>query len=163
MLAPQTQRGIGLPLVGVIQGSLSRVGLNVPHYLRPAVGCDRQNLDLAIAFDDPEDDHLAFGAPTLLVMPSTAESGFGAFKRSLKRLSKLFRPGHAGSNQAMKPFRSRGTGKAVKPLPVDRYAPDETLEQLMLGRITQPAGRPDTLPAVALTAALALAAASANS
>lgn len=79
MVAPQTQRGIGLPLVRLVERTLAASRLDHLHDGGAVMGLDRLCLHQAVALDDPEYDHLGGRAPAPLALAGAAERGFIAF------------------------------------------------------------------------------------
>jgi len=65
------------------------VSVDLLHDRLTSMGGDRHRLDLTVALDDPEHDHLAQGAPAARAVASTSEGGFVAFQGAGEWLSPL--------------------------------------------------------------------------
>ncbi|MBI8551827.1 hypothetical protein JEZ35_21205 [Pseudomonas aeruginosa] len=68
VLAAQLQRGVGLPLVGVVKRPLAGVRVDLLHDGNAVVCRDRHSLGPAIALDDPKHNHLARRTPAALAL-----------------------------------------------------------------------------------------------
>jgi hypothetical protein len=146
MVALEAQRTVGVPVVGVEQ--TARLGVRVHQgdevLFRP--GRDRENPDLPVALQDPQDDDLACRSPTALPRLDPAKHGLVVLDHSVERLSEVFLIRAARSHQTIEPLDRPNAGRPSEPLPVYRHAQNEQLQQATLRRPGQatrvPCGRP---------------------
>lgn len=149
------QGRISLPLVRVVQAPWPGMPTHQADDTAAAATAHREDLDLSIAFEDPEDDDLAGRAPAPSAFPAAAKGGFVTFHGPFERLPQMFHVGTAGPCEPIEPLRGLETRRAAESLPEYRHAQDKPFEQLTFTAFAQAAGLPDIAQSVALAAAFA--------
>ena len=117
MVASQLQRGVGLPLVGVVQRAFAGVRIDLLHDRLAVIAGDGHGLDLAVALDDPEHDDLAQGTPAARAVACATKGGFVALQRACEGLTPLLgrHSRRAAADTSSPPYwRCRSVGNAAE-------------------------------------------------
>lgn len=156
VFSPDPQRGIGLPVVSIVQtarsGMLPHQGDNL--LARPRM--HRKHSDHAVSLQDAKDHNFAGSTPAPLAMPNPAKHRLVTFHGPVKGLPPLLLYGTTGTDQTIEPLYRRQTGYLPKPLTVDRNPQHKQLKESSLRLVREPARLPDRAPRVPMSAALAL-------
>jgi len=132
MITPQAERGIRLPLVSVVQRTLTGMGLDMFHDGLPAVRPNWQRLDLTVTLDDAKDDNLARRTPTAFAFSNATKGGFVAFQLPFKGFTQFLRMSTAGAQKTVEAFRCRTRCHTSKSLTVDWNTQGKPLQQPVL-------------------------------
>jgi len=146
MVSLKAQRTIGMPVVGVVQTARLGVRSHQGDELLPFPSRNREDLDLPVALQDPQDEDLAGSAPTALAPPDPAKHGLVALDRSLEGVPQFFLARATRAHQTIESLDRSNAGRRPEPLPIHRHAQDEQLQQATLRRCRKstavPGGRP---------------------
>ena len=157
MVASQGQRGVGMPVVREVQTTWLGIDPYQPHHFLTIASRDREDLHLAIPFQDTEHDNLATGSPAALAFPTTAKHGFIQFQVPIKGFRALLIQGHDHPAATVESIQNRTAGKLMKTEPVHRNAQAEIIQDLMLDGLFDSETPPDGSNCVPVTTPATLA------
>jgi hypothetical protein len=156
MVAPNRQRGVGLPVIGIVEASWLGV---LPHQSLNETQLpfrDREGVANPIALEEAQDDDLTAGSPAALPRPMASKGDFIALNFSPEGFRTLFGHTEPMADQPKEPFGRLGRGWTSEPKTVRRNPKDKVLQKLSLGSLRKARGLPDTLKSKSESAAATL-------
>lgn len=163
MIAPNRQRCVYLPFIGVVQTprlGVSHHQFNDFFFVSFSHG---ENLDFPIPLKDSQHDDFPGGAPPAFPRPIPANRCFIAFYRSFKGFSAPLFVRTTRTYQPKEPFNRLRGCNIPKTQPVTGYSVDKQFNEFALRRVRQPTGTPYTRQSVSRSKGAALAASIAKS
>lgn len=113
----------------------------------------QKDSDLAIAFEDAEDDHFYSGSPSSFALPMAVKHSLIAFYRSFDWFGALLRKCQNSSNKTKEFFGCRPRRRSSKSQPIGWNPENEKFQQFSLGSLAQShcvPHRAESIPFVAL-------------